>query len=158
LDGAKKTSKTESREENRAQKLINDVISSISKFINTGQIRIKKSIENIKNINLLSNDWIEDALNMLSNPISMDFLIDGVPKVFYDIFQKENQIAILIEIPNVSKEDISIKSRYKTIKVYIKNYLIEKIDLSKHLKTSIKMKNITTSYKGHILTIIINNI
>ena len=155
MDATKKTNKNDSRDESQSQKFMDDIIGSVSKFVNSGQNRIKKSIENIKNINLLSNDWIEEALKMLSNPISMDFLIDGVPKVFYDIFNSENEIALIIEIPNISKEDIAIKSHYKTIKIYIKNYLIEKIDLSKYLKKSIKLKNITTSYQSHILNLII---
>ncbi|MHA1230743.1 MAG: Hsp20/alpha crystallin family protein [Candidatus Helarchaeota archaeon] len=131
---------------------IKNIILSIGRMINESQKKIRKTIENIKNFDILSNEWL-GILSMLSNPISLDFLIDGIPKVFYDVFDYENDIEVIIDIPNISKEDIQIKVHYKTIKIYVKNYLIERIDLSKYLKRSIKVKNVSCQYEGRILKI-----
>ncbi|MBD3228731.1 MAG: hypothetical protein GF329_11150 [Candidatus Lokiarchaeota archaeon] len=134
--------------------IINKFITSIEKMIDNGQKRIKKSILTIKNNNILNIDWL-DVMSVLSSPISLDFLIDGIPKVYYDIFEKEDELLIAIDVPNISKEDLKIKTRYKTIKIYIKDYLVKKIKLHDYLKKSIKVKNVNCQFKGRILRIII---
>ncbi|TFF88600.1 MAG: hypothetical protein EU549_02720, partial [Promethearchaeota archaeon] len=54
--------------------MMNKIISSIEKMIDSGQKRVKKSIDVIKNNKILNIDWL-DILSLLSHPISLDFLI-----------------------------------------------------------------------------------
>ncbi|MHA1271569.1 MAG: Hsp20/alpha crystallin family protein [Candidatus Helarchaeota archaeon] len=131
---------------------INKVITTVGKVINDSKKRVKNAINNIKKIDFFNWDWIE-ILSIISNPIDMDFLIDGIPKVFYDVFDYEDDLEVIIDIPNVEKENIKITAHYKTMKIYVKNYLIEKINLSKYLKRSIKIKNINSKFEGRILKI-----
>ncbi|TFF86360.1 MAG: hypothetical protein EU551_01725 [Promethearchaeota archaeon] len=131
---------------------IRKVIENIEKAINDGQKKIKDSLNKLKNSNILESDWLS-ILSITSNPIRMDFLIEGIPQVYYDIFDNQDEVEIVLDISDVAKEDIRIKTRYKTIKVYIKDYLVKKIDLKKYLKKSIRVKNVNCQYKGRILKI-----
>ena len=146
--------KKEMNNDKNETNLINKVFSTIGKIINNGQERVKKSFDNLKNINF-NTDWVE-ILSTLSNPIAMDFLIDGIPKIFYDIFDYENNLEIVIDFPNVSKEIIKMKTHYKSIKIYIKDYFIKEINLKQYLKKSIKIKDISCQYEGRVLKIQIN--
>jgi len=132
--------------------IINRLISTTRKFINDSQKKLKRTFENLKISEFFNTDWVQ-VLSILSNPIAMDFMIDGIPKIFYDVFDYDDDIEIIIDIPNVPKENIQIKTHYKTIKIYVKEYLIEKIDLSKYLKRGIKVKNVNCQYEGRILKI-----
>jgi HSP20 family molecular chaperone IbpA len=128
------------------------LIENIEKTINDGQKKVKDSLNKLKNSNILESDWIS-ILSVTSNPIMMDFLIEGIPQVYYDVFDNDEVVEIVLDISDVAKEDIRIRTRYKTIKIYIKDYLVKKIDLKKYLKKSIRVKNVNCQYKGRILKI-----
>lgn len=152
-----------------ANNIIERLLILVNSQIKTYQIKIVTNIEDI-NINSYENEFLQVLINITNNAIDALRVNEVFPKlILIDIYEKDKNIIVTIQdnakgvplniIDNIFEPYFTTKHKKQGTGIGL--YMSSEI-VTKHIKGSIKVKNIDFSYEdrkfsGAVFTIILNN-